>query len=59
MCLTEGGSYIVKTGNQPHFSTEFGNIKYNLADFGKFKYCREGNFMFLRTECSKVPILRT
>ena len=33
-----GGSCVEEHGNPPNFSTEFGNIEYILADFGKQDY---------------------
>ena len=46
--------------NRSNFPTEFGNIKYILADFGKKRTIAvHGNFMFSMTEYGKIPILRT
>ena len=45
--------------NRPNFSTEFGNFKYIMANFGKQNYWRTRNLMFLSTEYGKDPILRT
>ena len=45
---TKGGSYMAGHGNWPIFSTEFGNIVYILADFGKQEYCRTQKFCILK-----------